>query len=101
MEVSTLSQSVGAAEATSAYLPFRTAAVLGAGVMGSQIAAHLANAGLQVDLLDVTPAAIGREGRDQQHGGGGIQGCAEAQPSAVLLRHGPEAGSPGQLRRAL
>jgi 3-hydroxyacyl-CoA dehydrogenase len=33
--------------------PFRTAAVLGAGVMGTQIAAHLANAGLTVDLLDI------------------------------------------------
>ncbi|HYE96553.1 MAG TPA: 3-hydroxyacyl-CoA dehydrogenase family protein, partial [Rubricoccaceae bacterium] len=43
--------------------PFRTAAVLGAGVMGSQIAAHLANAGLQVLLLDVTPQAIGRDGK--------------------------------------
>ena len=32
----------------------RTAAVLGAGTMGSQIAAHLANAGLRVVLLDVT-----------------------------------------------
>lgn len=35
------------------YTPFRTAAVLGAGVMGSQIAAHLANAGLSVLLLDI------------------------------------------------
>jgi len=34
-------------------LPFRTAAVLGAGVMGAQIAAHLANAGLSVHLLDI------------------------------------------------
>ena len=33
--------------------PIRTAAVLGAGVMGSQIAAHLANAGLSVHLLDL------------------------------------------------
>ncbi|MBE9031129.1 enoyl-CoA hydratase/isomerase family protein [filamentous cyanobacterium LEGE 11480] len=31
---------------------FRTVAVLGAGIMGSQIAAHLANAGLSVHLLD-------------------------------------------------
>ncbi len=31
---------------------FRTVAVLGAGIMGSQIAAHLANAGLMVHLLD-------------------------------------------------
>jgi len=37
------------------YKPFRKAAVLGAGVMGSQIAAHLANAGLEVVLLDIAP----------------------------------------------
>jgi 3-hydroxyacyl-CoA dehydrogenase len=35
------------------FKPLRTAAVLGAGVMGSQIAAHLANAGLKVYLLDI------------------------------------------------
>ncbi|MDP6039912.1 MAG: 3-hydroxyacyl-CoA dehydrogenase family protein, partial [Candidatus Latescibacteria bacterium] len=33
--------------------PIRKAAVLGAGVMGAQIAAHLANAGLSVELLDI------------------------------------------------
>lgn len=38
--------------------PFQTAAVLGAGVMGTQIAAHLANAGLTVYLLDL-PAPSG------------------------------------------
>ncbi len=37
--------------------PFRTAAVLGAGTMGAQIAAHLANAGLDVLLLDVSRQA--------------------------------------------
>ena len=35
----------------------RTAAVLGAGTMGAQIAAHLANAGLPTLLLDVTAEA--------------------------------------------
>ncbi len=34
-------------------LPFRRAAVIGAGTMGVQIAAHLANAGLNVLLLDL------------------------------------------------
>jgi 3-hydroxyacyl-CoA dehydrogenase len=42
----------------------RQATVLGAGVMGSQIAAHLANAGVPVLLLDVTPQAA-REGLDK------------------------------------
>ena len=44
------------------YPPFRQAAVLGAGVMGAQIAAHLANAGLNVLLLDVAPKTIGQDG---------------------------------------
>ncbi len=42
------------------FKPFYTAAVLGAGVMGSQIAAHLANAGLTVHLLDI-PATEGNK----------------------------------------
>ncbi|MEX2404901.1 MAG: 3-hydroxyacyl-CoA dehydrogenase NAD-binding domain-containing protein [Balneolales bacterium] len=33
--------------------PIRTAVVLGAGVMGSQIASHFANAGIEVHLLDI------------------------------------------------
>ncbi len=48
--------------ATSNHQPFRHVAVLGAGTMGAQIAAHLANAGLTVDLLDIAPASIGKEG---------------------------------------
>jgi len=42
-------------EAPATHRPFRTAAVLGAGTMGAQIAAHLANAGLEVQLLDIAP----------------------------------------------
>jgi 3-hydroxyacyl-CoA dehydrogenase len=42
------------------FKPFRTVAVLGAGVMGAQIAAHLANAGLIVHLLDL-PAQTGHK----------------------------------------
>src|SRR5262249_21981285 len=37
--------------------PIRSAAVLGAGVMGAQIAAHLANAGVHVLLLDISAHA--------------------------------------------
>ncbi len=39
-------------------LDIRRAAVLGAGVMGAGIAAHVANAGIPVLLLDVPPAAL-------------------------------------------
>ncbi|MBE9078252.1 enoyl-CoA hydratase/isomerase family protein [Romeria aff. gracilis LEGE 07310] len=48
------------------FKPFRTAAVLGAGVMGSQIAAHLANAGLRVHLLDL-PAGVDRAGQGDRN----------------------------------
>ncbi|WP_208426329.1 MULTISPECIES: 3-hydroxyacyl-CoA dehydrogenase/enoyl-CoA hydratase family protein [Salinibacter] len=57
-------------EAPPTHPPFRTAAVLGAGTMGAQIAAHLANAGLEVHLLDIAPDdddpnAVVREGFEQ------------------------------------
>jgi 3-hydroxyacyl-CoA dehydrogenase len=42
----------------------RSAAVLGAGTMGAQIAAHLANAGYPVHLLDVSASAA-REGLER------------------------------------
>ena len=38
-------------------------AVLGAGVMGSAIAAHLANAGIPSFLLDIVPLELSEEGR--------------------------------------
>lgn len=41
----------------------RRAAVLGAGVMGAQIAAHLANAGMDVLLLDIVPSSLTEEER--------------------------------------
>ena len=36
-------------------IPVKKAAVLGAGTMGAQIAAHLANAGIPTLLLDIAP----------------------------------------------
>jgi 3-hydroxyacyl-CoA dehydrogenase len=62
METLTQTRTNGQQAYAASPRPFRTAAVLGAGVMGSQIAAHLANAGLEVLLLDVTPESIGKEG---------------------------------------
>ncbi|MBA2338931.1 MAG: hypothetical protein H0V88_00925, partial [Pyrinomonadaceae bacterium] len=40
-----------------------SAAVLGAGTMGAQIAAHLANAGIPVLLLDIAPRELNEEER--------------------------------------
>ena len=55
METQTLDTRALNLAAPMRHHPFRTAAVLGAGTMGAQIAAHLANAGLQVYLLDIAP----------------------------------------------
>jgi len=48
----------------------RSVAVLGAGVMGSQIAAHFANAGVPALLLDITPEAAAA----------GLQRCRAMKP---------------------
>jgi 3-hydroxyacyl-CoA dehydrogenase len=67
----------------------RKAAVLGAGTMGSRIAAHLANAGLPVVLLDI-PAPSGAA---QRHCGAGArkpeeeQACGVLRPRAGLADH--------------
>ena len=67
-----------------AYVPFRRAAVLGAGVMGSQIAAHLANAGLEVLLLDVTPESIGREGAKNSLVEGAFKAATKMNPEPFM-----------------
>ncbi|HZD37147.1 MAG TPA: 3-hydroxyacyl-CoA dehydrogenase/enoyl-CoA hydratase family protein [Actinomycetes bacterium] len=43
----------------------RRVAVLGAGTMGAAIAAHAANAGLDVDLLDIAPTELTDEERER------------------------------------
>ena len=49
---------------TSAAHPIRSVAVLGAGTMGAQIAAHFANAGVPARLLDLT-ADVARKGLER------------------------------------
>src|SRR5271169_1419466 len=57
----------------------RKAAVLGAGTMGSRIAAHLANAGLPVVLLDIPAHAGARSGIAAQ----ALDALRKAKPAAV------------------
>src|SRR5918997_260464 len=45
-------------KASPLMLRFEKAAVLGAGTMGAQIAAHLANAGIPTLLLDIAPKEL-------------------------------------------
>jgi len=46
-------------------MEIKKAAVIGAGVMGSGIAAHIANAGIPVFLLDIVPNAVKEQGGDR------------------------------------
>ena len=57
----------------------RRAAVLGAGTMGSRIAAHLANAGIPVLLLDMVPAGEGDRSRLAK---GALAALGKARPAA-------------------
>jgi 3-hydroxyacyl-CoA dehydrogenase len=57
----------------------RRAAVLGAGTMGSRIAAHLANAGIPVLLLDMVPAGEGDRNRLAKSA---LDALAKARPAA-------------------
>src|SRR5687767_7326913 len=69
--------------------PIRTAAVLGAGVMGSGIAAHLANAGITTLLLDIVPPDLKPEekaskaARDR-FAAGGLEKALKARPAAFF-----------------
>jgi len=75
----------------------RRAAVLGAGVMGSGIAAHLANAGIPVLLLDIVPPKLGED--DEKKGltledprfrnkfaMAGLEGIKKSKPAALYSK---------------
>src|SRR5690348_13039535 len=56
-------------------------AVLGAGTMGSRIAAHLANAGIQCLLLDIVAPG---EGPRNRVAGMGLEGARKSKPAAFF-----------------
>ena len=61
----------------------RRVAVLGAGTMGAAIAAHCANAGLQVDLLDIAP----KDGEDKNSVvDAGYDRMVKARPPALMAK---------------
>src|SRR5262249_1462803 len=69
--------------------PIRSVAVLGAGVMGSGIAAHLANAGIPTLLLDIVPPDLKPEERDRRSArdrfaAAGLEKALKAKPAAFF-----------------
>lgn len=59
----------------------RRVAVLGAGTMGAAIAAHCANAGLDVDLLDIAPEDDENKNKVVE---GGFERMKKARPAALM-----------------
>ncbi|HEU4728464.1 MAG TPA: 3-hydroxyacyl-CoA dehydrogenase NAD-binding domain-containing protein [Kofleriaceae bacterium] len=69
--------------------PIRRVAVLGAGVMGSGIAAHCANAGIPVVLLDIVPPKLSdaeRKSKAKRDGfaAGALDKLKKARPAALM-----------------
>ena len=62
--------------------PIRRTAVIGAGVMGSGIAAHFANAGLEVLLLDIVPPNDPKN--RNAFANGGLEKALKARPAAFF-----------------
>jgi len=76
----------------------RKAAVLGAGTMGSRIAAHLANAGLPVVLLDIVPPGVGADARREERSRfaiAAIEGLRKAKPAAFYAPDAARLIAPG------
>ncbi len=72
--------------------PIRRAAVIGAGVMGSGIAAHLANAGVEVLLMDIVPPTLTEaEKKDpsarNRFAASGLEKATKAKPAAFFHKN--------------
>src|SRR6185312_6067680 len=72
--------------------PLRRVAVLGAGTMGSRIAAHLANAGFPVDLLDIV---LPGHPKRNQAALAGLEGAAKQRPVGFMTEAARSLVTPG------
>ncbi len=75
-------------------MPIGRAAVIGAGVMGAGIAAHLANAGIPVDLLDIVPQGASRRDVVAEQALARLQ---KAKPAAFMHRRAARLVTPGNV----
>ena len=74
------------------------AAVIGAGVMGAGIAAHLANAGVPVLLLDIVPNGAGKGAADRSAlAKGAIARMLKADPAPFMWKRAAGLVTPGNL----
>jgi 3-hydroxyacyl-CoA dehydrogenase len=83
-------------------IPIRRAGVIGAGVMGSGIAAHLANAGLEVVLLDIVPPNLTdaeKQKKSARDGfaAGGLEKALKNKPAAFFHKNNARLVSVGNV----
>ena len=80
----------------------QTAGVIGAGVMGSAIAAHFAGAGIRTHLLDIVPPNLKPEEQSNpkarsRFAEGGLEKALKAKPAAFFTPDAARLVSPGNL----
>jgi 3-hydroxyacyl-CoA dehydrogenase len=85
MIAETLEKTSNTSMPANAYL-IRKAAVLGAGNMGSRIAAHFANAGIPVVLLDIVPPTATNGNTSARNGtvNAALEGLKKSKPAAFF-----------------
>ncbi len=67
--------------------PIRRVAVIGSGVMGAGIAAHIANAGLPVLLLDIVPSGVEKDAGAKARNAiaaGSVKALLKSKPAALF-----------------
>ena len=82
--------------------PIRRVGVIGAGVMGSGIAAHFANAGVEVVLLDIVPPNLTDEERKSKanrdrFAAGALQATIKAKPALFYHKNNASLITTGNL----
>ncbi len=82
--------------------PIRRVGVIGAGVMGSGIAAHFANAGVEVELLDIVPPNLSDEEKKDPRkrsafAEGALQKTIKAKPALFYTKENARLVRPGNL----
>ena len=75
-------------------MKIETAAVIGAGVMGAGIAAHIANAGVPVLLLDIVPDGAGNRNALAE---GAVQKMLKADPAPFMTKRAARLVTTGNL----
>jgi 3-hydroxyacyl-CoA dehydrogenase len=80
--------------------PIRRVGVIGAGVMGSGIAAHFANAGVQVELLDIVPPNLSDDEKKDPRkrsafAEGALKTTLKAKPALFYTKENAQLVRPG------